>query len=435
MHQKPHGYRRNMVLLVGNYVTFGLGLALFSSNTVVPVFLQRLTDSQPLIGFVSAIFPLGWMLPQLFAARWVAGMARRKPALVYLSLAAPLLFAILAGVMFVTPLDRAQILLGVFIVDMALLGLLDGVIAVPWLDFIGKAIPGYLRGRMMGIQEVLYAVAAVGAGVLIAFLLSDAAPAFPRNFAYLAMASSVSFFVALLFFVPLVEPDAPATTSVVRSAWSEYLPALGRILRADRPFVMMITIRILGAFTGMALPFYVLYATTELGAPASTVGYYLSAQMIGSAVGSLLLGHIYDLKGSRRVIRIVVAVSLVAPLAALVIPLIGLSGAALQWTFILVFFTLSIGGAGPAAVFIGYTNFIIDHSAPQDRPLYLGLSNTLAGPTALAATLGGFLLQHTSYPTLFLATFGILCVAQVLAWRLPEPRQRRDVESDAGSGE
>ena len=190
MYQKPRGYRRNMLLLVGNYVTFGLGLALFSSSTVVPVFLRHLTDSQPLIGFVSAIFPLGWMLPQLFSARWVAGMARRKPALVYLSLAAPVLFAALAGVMFVTPLNRTQILLGVFIVDMALLGLLDGVIGVPWLDFVGRAVPGNLRGRMMGIQEVLYAVVSVGAGGLIAFLLSDAAPAFPLNFAYLATAAS-----------------------------------------------------------------------------------------------------------------------------------------------------------------------------------------------------------------------------------------------------
>ena len=131
-------------------------------------------------------------------------------------------------------------------------------------------------------------------------------------------------------------------------------------------------------------------------------------------------------RGAGLVIRIVITVSLMSPLVALVVPLMGLGGVALQWVYTLVFFTLSIGGTGPAAVFIGYTNFIIDHSSPAERPIYLGLANTLAGPTALAATLGGFLLQRTNYQTLFLVTIGILCVAQVVSWRLPEPRQRAD---------
>jgi len=431
MHQKPRGYRRNMALLVGNYVAFGLGLALFSSNTVVPVFARHLTDSEPLIGFVATLFPLGWMLPQLFAARWITGMERRKPVLIYLSLGAPALYAILSGVLFTADPARAGLLLGLFIGVMALVGLVDGVIGVPWLDFVGSAVPGNLRGRMMGIQEVLYAVVSVGAGALVAFLLSDAAPAFPINFAWLAAASSAVFFVALFFFLPLVEPDVSTTTQARQPAWSEYVPALVRILRTDRTFVTMLAIRILGAFTGMAMPFYILYATTELGISTSAAGYYMSAQMVGSALGSLVLGHIYDRTGSRRIIRIVVTFSFVAPVVALIIPLIGLSGAALQWVFALVFLTAAVGGTGPAATFIGYTNFVIDHCSVEERPIYIGLSNTLAGPAALAAMLGGVLLQRTNYQTLFLTTIGILCVAQVLSWRLPEPRQRAKLEAEA----
>lgn len=423
MLQTPLGYRRNMALLAGNYVFFGLGLALFSSNTVMPVFMRHLTDSAPLIGFVSALFPLGWMLPQLVAARWVSGIKHRKPLLVYLSISAPLIYAALAGFMFTTDPARSQALLGIFIGGIVLVGLTDGVIGVPWLDFVGRAIPAHVRGRMMGAQEVLYAAVSVGAGALIAYLLSDAAPAFPVNFAWLAVAAAGAFLIALIFFLPLVEPEA-GVTAPRQPSWSEYLLLLRQILRTDRAFVTMTAVRVLGAFAGLSLPFYILYGTSELGLPARATGFYLSTQMIGSALGSMALGYLYDRRGSRLVIRIVMGMGLLAPLSALLLPLSGLRGNALLWPFAIVFFTAALGGSSAAAMFIGFTNFIIDHCPPAQRPIYLGLSNTLTGPTALAATLGGWLLQRTDYPVLFLTTLAVLSLAFLLSFRLPEPRSK-----------
>ena len=423
MHEAPIGYRRNMILLVGNYVTFGLGLALFSTYTVVPVFLQHLTDSTPFIGLVTAIFPLCWMLPQLIAARWISGKPNRKPFLVYLSMGAPLIYAILAGFMFTTDPTSPDNLLFVFIICTIAAGLIDGLIGVPWLDFVGRAIPGNLRGRMMGVQEMLYAIASVGIGALIAYMLSDTAPPFPDNFAWLAVAASVAFFIALLFFIPLVEPESRETTSK-QPAWSEYLPLLGKILRKDRPFVTMIAVRILNGFTGLALPFYILYATTELGIPVSVTGLYLAAQVIGSAAGSMALGYLYDRRGSRLVIRIVTLLGLLAPIGALLIPSMGLTDTALGWAFALVFFVTGISGTSAAALFIGYTNFVIDHSTPANRPAYFGLSNTLAGPLALTAMLGGWIVQQTNYHVLFVVTAVMLLGALVLSFWLPEPRLR-----------
>ena len=123
-------------------------------------------------------------------------------------------------------------------------------------------------------------------------------------------------------------------------------------------------------------------------------------------------------------IRIVTFLSLAAPLVALLAPASGLHGAGLEWLFALMFFTVGVSGVSASALFIGFTNFVIDHSTPEQRPAYLGLSNALSGPAVLAAILGGWILQRTSYAVLFVLTAAVLLVAQFFAARLPEPRRR-----------
>ena len=422
MSEAPARYKRNFILLVANYVTFSAGLVFFSSSTVMPVFLRHLTDSQPLIGFAAVLFPLNWMFPQLFAARWIAGRRRRKPFLVYASIGAPAAFGILAALMFLTDPTRAGWLLPTFMVIMTILGLSDGFVGVPWLDFVGSAIPVTVRGRMMGLQDLLAAAASVGVGAIVSYFLSERAPAFPRNFAWLATFGALAYFIALLAFCFLRE-SASAGVTPSAPAWRDYVSALGRILGRDRVFVRLLAVRLLNGLGELSLPFYVLYATTSLGLPASVTGAFLATQMVAIAVGSMLLGVLYERYGSRLVVRLTTLIGIAAPLLALLTPALRLSGPALTVYFALVFVALGAGGLSSGALFIGYTNFVIDYCDPAERPLYLGLGNTLAGPTVLAATLGGWLLQHTSYAFLFTVTAGCLLLALVPALRLPEPRR------------
>lgn len=423
MDDAPRGFRRNFILLVINYVAFGIGLVLFSGSAVVPLFLRRLTHSTPLIGFASILFPLCWFIPQLAAARWIANKPRRKPYIVYPSIATPLVFVALATALFLADAGRPFWLIPVFMVCIATLGLCDGLVGVPWLDFIGAAIPRQVRGRMMGLQELLSAGAALGAGALVTFLLSDAAPPFPRNFAWLAVSAGACMAVALLSFTLLREP-ARAGVAERQPTWREYGAALRRILRSDRVFVRLIVLRVLNGLSQLALPFYVLYAVNELGMSASVGGFFITVQMISAALGSMSLGYVYERRGSRLVIILITLLGLGAPLAALAAPLTGLSGPALRWFFALVFVSNGVGPLSGATLFIGYTNFVLEYCAPADRPIYLGLAGTLAGPTTLAAILGGLILQAAGYRILFLLTLGILLIAQTLAFGLPEPRRR-----------
>lgn len=71
-------YRRNFVAFLADGVLFTVAMGLISSTTVLPEYVRRLTDSDILIGLTSSMFEVGWLLPQLFMARYLVQVARKS---------------------------------------------------------------------------------------------------------------------------------------------------------------------------------------------------------------------------------------------------------------------------------------------------------------------------------------------------------------------
>ena len=73
----------------------------------------------------------------------------------------------------------------------------------------------------------------------------------------------------------------------------------------------------------------------------------------------------------------------------------------------------------------GWMTYVLEWAPETERPLYVGLTNTLNGITPLFATLGGLILQWTggNYTLLFAMTLVGLLLACPLPLGLPEPRQ------------
>jgi hypothetical protein len=79
-------YRRNFASIAGDWVCFVIGMAFINYTSVIPSFINRLTDFAPLFGLVITIANGAWLLPQLLAANHVASRARKKPFVVALAL-------------------------------------------------------------------------------------------------------------------------------------------------------------------------------------------------------------------------------------------------------------------------------------------------------------------------------------------------------------
>ena len=68
--------RHNMTVNILDGAFFGFGIGFASSVTVVPLFIDTLTDSTALVGVLASIQMVGWQLPQILTSRRVAEIGR-----------------------------------------------------------------------------------------------------------------------------------------------------------------------------------------------------------------------------------------------------------------------------------------------------------------------------------------------------------------------
>ena len=73
--------RRNLALLILDGATFAFAISLLSETTILPAFVQGLSDSSLLVGLLGAIYAVGHYLPQLIGAHLVHHRTRRKPTM------------------------------------------------------------------------------------------------------------------------------------------------------------------------------------------------------------------------------------------------------------------------------------------------------------------------------------------------------------------
>jgi len=146
----------------------------------------------------------------------------------------------------------------------------------------------------------------------------------------------------------------------------------------------------------------------------------LTAALVGSkAVMNLLWGMASDRKGHKAVLC---GAAFSMALAAMVTRMAS-SPAWLLATFALL-------GASMAGDSISGMNIILEFCASEDRPTYIGLTNTLLAPvTALAPVLGGWLASGVGYKGMFAVALLVASLGGVLlALWVREPRslqQRR----------
>jgi MFS family permease len=68
-------------------------------------------------------------------------------------------------------------------------------------------------------------------------------------------------------------------------------------------------------------------------------------------------------------------------------------------------------------------NYLLGIAPAEDRPLYIGLANTLTGLTMLASAVGGLIADLAGLAVLFWVAAAFYTGALLLAGRLREPRE------------
>lgn len=386
-------YRRNFVYFLIDTLLFTGAMNLISPTTVIPDFIRNLTSSEILIGLCGSLFTIGFTLPQLLVARFIVRYERKKWWFVGPNIPVRCMILLFALLTFWLGTEQPQLILTAFFICYTLAAFGDGLVGVPWADLAATSMDHRWRARMFGIATVIIGSLMLLVSPLIGVILSEQGPAFPNNYALL-------FGIAGLLFALSTVPGAfiqelPGAKAVPKAPpFSEFLPTLGRLLRDDGPFRAFIAVRIGTNLFLMAAPFYIGYATVELGLSSDVaVPVLLAMQTTGSLTGAL----VYTWLGERNnllYIRLALGAAALLPIAALLAGIVG--------PLPLYIGFLVSGLANSSNLFAGFLNWVVGYAHPDQRPLYVGLANTITAVVSLITPLiSGTIAQQLGYRPLF----------------------------------
>jgi MFS family permease len=398
-----------------------LGLSLVSRETVIPLLVSKLTSSPVAIGLVPAIYSLGIYLPQLLGASVAEGMPRKK---LFVSLISgfgerlPYLFAGLAVLLLAGSAPTAALV--ALTVLFGISGASAGFATPAWFDMIAKVIPLRRRGLFTGVCHGVGALMGVAGAAVIAFVL-ERWP-YPQSFALLF---GLAFVAMVISWVGLTLNREPANPSVHPSTpLVVYLRRLPNILRGDRNFARYIGAMAVVRAGTMAGGFYLVYGAGRFQLGGAEVGL-LTAALIG---GQALLNPLWGMLGDRRGHKLVLtggalALALAAATAWL----------APSWPWLVVAFALV--GAFLSADTASFLTIIPEFCRDEDRPTYIGLTNTLLSPvTTFAPLVGGWLAMQLGYRPMFALAALVACLgAGLLAGWVHEPRRAKLASGPAHS--
>ncbi|MCE5259382.1 MAG: MFS transporter, partial [Chloroflexi bacterium] len=366
----PKNYKHNALVIGGESTLFSTGISFISASTVIPTLVAQLTNSPVLVGLAAGLPSGAWLLPQLFVAAWIARFRRKKPVVVGACFASRPFFILIGLAVGFFGNSRPGLALAALIICQVLFYIGDAVASVPWFDLFAKTIPPRRRGRVLGISQITGGIGGILVGIAVRYILGSNGPwPYPWNYASLFFfAGGILLIGAFLLSQVREEPsELPDDTP---PSIGQVLASIPDILHNDRPFCLMLVIRLVAGFISIATAFYVIYATKSAGLDSGVTGLFLSAQVVGTLIAGMLMSTLQDRFGVVVYMRVIIAVAALPPILALITGLFSQQlGSAVIYPFLVIFCLLGIYLNSIGWPFFGW---ILEHAPEHKRPLYIG---------------------------------------------------------------
>lgn len=391
---------------------FGVALGFASFSAILPLFVASMTDSALLIGLVPAIHSVGWQLPQLFTASHVSRLRRYKSTVLMNTIHERLPFfgfGVIALLMPYIGKDLSLILVFLFLTWQGLGG---GFTANPWTSMISKIIPSDSRGTFFGLQAGLANLFISGSAILAGYLLDFLAS--PWNFAVCFFLAS--FFFALSWFALARTREPEDLEKIIPEEKTHFWADSKQILKRDINFNWFLIARFLSQFATMGFSFYIIYALRQFNMDSVTAGFLTATLTISQTVANIGMGWVGDRIGHR-------AMLILGAFSALVSAVLAWLATSLFWFYPIFILT---GWANVSIWTIGMA-MTVDFGTETQRPLYIGLSQTLTAPaTILAPLLGGLIVDRAGFMPIFSASIWLsAAMILILLWLVKDPRKRQ----------
>ncbi|MHB0875518.1 MAG: MFS transporter [Anaerolineae bacterium] len=415
-------YRRNFALGVANGAIYAVAEALQDPTLVLSVFISRLTGSVILVGLLMPLCIGGWYLPQLlFSGRVQASPTKMR---YYHSSGVARVLANTGLVVVALWVRQPGLLAALVFLLIAANALSGGLSGLAFTNTVGKVIPSRRRGRFFGLRAFFGGMLVFVGSLLARHLLTEPPGlAFPTNYAVIFGIAAAAVLLSFLCFATVREHADEVLPP--RVGVREQLRRAAELPRRSPAFRNFLVTRCCLMFVEVAAPFYIIYAHGRFGVPVAMTGTYLVVSAVANIISTYAWSRVSDNSGNRATLRLACVVGGLVPcLALLVLPLTGLAPGAGTPVAVVVFGLLfAFLGASRTGVFIGGTNYLLDVAPADDRPIYIGLSNTLVGVASLATAVGGVVVATAGYEPLFLVALALYLAAGIAITRATEPRE------------
>lgn len=407
-------FKHNLTVNLMDGGLFGVAIGFASFSTILPLFVASMTNSATLIGLVPAIHSAGWLLPQLFTASHVSRLRQYKRTVLLMTVHERVPFLGLATVALLLPvigLNAGLLLAFLFLIWQGLGG---GFTANAWTSMISKIIPPDMRGTFFGMQSGLanlfISFSAVGAGYLLDSLAS------PWDFATCFLLAC--FFFALSWFALAATREPEDTEKFIPEEKTRFFDDAKKVIGRDTNFNWFLSVRVLSQFATMGFSFYIIYALREFNMTEVVAGYLTATLTISQTIANIGMGWLGDRIGHRSML-------ILGAVSAFLSALLAWNASSIAW-FYPIFILTGMANVSLWTISIAMT---VDFGSETERPIYIGLSQTLTAPaTIIAPILGGWIADTAGFmPTFMIATALSLVMLGILTFLVKDPRKSKTV--------
>jgi MFS family permease len=381
---------------------------------LVPTFVQELTGSELMVGVMSALRVLAITLPQAWAASVLVARPRKKPLLAWSSIGGrlPVLFLALATLLWAGNAPWAVV--AVLTLAVASFFTSEGLNSISWPDLVGKVIPAHIRGRFLGLGQLLSSLGALGAGYAVRLILSEQGPAYPLNWTIifgLGFVGLILSVVATLFVREEPGKTTDTTVSVRRS-----IAGMAQCLREDARLRRAVLAQLAMGLAASTFPFFIIRAGQLLSQDGEITGTFLMIQNVGGILAALICGYLIDRTGSRIAVRVSTSMQCLALSAAIAANYFLVPQVLYGVAFLLLGFVVG-------SSWWTFSAYLLEIASDEQRPTYLAAYGILtSSPVFLGSLAVGSVFARVQPEALFAVALSVSLVGLSIAWSMAPGR-------------
>ncbi len=403
-------YWWNFISLVFDSAIYAFSISALSQDTIIPYFVDQLTDRSWIIGLVPAIFYLGLYLPQLIGAFMVHARRTKKKFILQIAIAERVGILLIALVAQSYGLLSNQVILVLFLLSYMIFSITNGMISPGYSDFISKSIIRN-RGVFFGFSNGLGGLIGFGASLFSRYLLdSYTFPADIRILFWVALGTSVISPVLIANLKEVPYPVKPQKEDL-----REFIKAIPDHLRDQPDFIRFMISRAVLGLGVLGNAFFALYGRDVFSQTAGSLAIFTMIILFTQSLIGFVWGWLGDRFGYKKIYVIVSILVVFQGVLAVF--------ATAPWMIYLIAFCI---GSVYAAFRICDSNMIFEIAPTAETSRFVGITNTFVAPImTLAPLLGGALVDIFSHQVMFITVIGVGILSTILAIVLmPQLRQQ-----------